>query len=184
MRKAPVVLSIQGRQRYADQEPELIELVTEGTMEFRDGGWDVTYEESALTGLEGVTTTFRVTPGRVELNRTGALHSQMVFQEGVSHDSLYNTGLEGVTTTFRVTPGRVELNRTGALHSQMVFQEGVSHDSLYNMPFGALMLTVKATSVFFDLVPDGGQIDLSYEIVIENTEAGVIDYHLDIRAKE
>ncbi len=43
----PVVLSIQGRQRYADQEPELIELVTEGTMEFRDGGWDVTYEESA-----------------------------------------------------------------------------------------------------------------------------------------
>lgn len=138
----PVVLSIQGRQRYADQEPELIELVTEGTMEFRDGGWDVTYEESALTGLEGV------------------------------------------TTTFRVTPGRVELNRTGALHSQMVFQEGVSHDSLYNMPFGAVMLTVKATSVFFDLVPDGGQIDLSYEIVIENTEAGVIDYHLDIRAKE
>lgn len=138
----PVVLSIQGRQRYADQEPELIELVTEGTMEFRDGGWDVTYEESALTGLEGV------------------------------------------TTTFRVTPGRVELNRTGALHSQMVFQEGVSHDSLYNMSFGALMLTVKATSVFFDLVPDGGQIDLSYEIVIENTEAGVIDYHLDIRAKE
>lgn len=138
----PVVLSIQGRQRYADQDPELIELVTEGTMEFRDGGWDVTYEESALTGLEGV------------------------------------------TTTFRVTPGRVELNRTGALHSQMVFQEGVSHDSLYNMPFGALMLTVKATSVFFDLVPDGGQIDLSYEIVIENTEAGVIDYHLDIRAKE
>ncbi len=111
-------------------------------MEFRDGGWDVTYEESALTGLEGV------------------------------------------TTTFRVTPGRVELNRTGALHSKMVFQEGVSHDSLYNMPFGALMLTVKATSVFFDLVPDGGQIDLSYEIVIENTEAGVIDYHLDIRAKE
>ena len=138
----PVVLSIQGRQRYADQEPELIELVTEGTMEFRDGGWDVTYEESALTGLEGV------------------------------------------TTTFRVTPGRVELNRTGALHSQMVFQESVSHDSLYNMPFGALMLTVKATNVFFDLVPDGGQIDLSYEIVIENTEAGVIDYHLDIRAKE
>ena len=138
----PVVLSIQGRQRYADQEPELIELVTEGTMEFRDGGWDVTYEESALTGLEGV------------------------------------------TTTFRVTPGRVELNRTGALHSQMVFQESVSHDSLYNMPFGALMLTVKATNVFFDLVPDGGQIDLSYEIVIENTEAGVIDYHLDIRAKK
>ena len=138
----PVVLAIQGRQTYAQQEPEIIELVTEGTMTFRDRGWDISYEESALTGMEGV------------------------------------------TTTFRVTPGRVELNRTGALRSQMVFQEGVSHDSLYDMPFGALMLTVKATSVFYDLVEDGGQIDLSYQIVIENTEAGVIDYHLDIRAKE
>ena len=116
--------------------------MTEGTMEFRDGGWDITYEESALTGLEGV------------------------------------------TTTFRVEPGKVKLTRRGALSSQMVFQEGVSHDSLYEMPFGALMLTVKATSVFFDIVPDGGVIDLVYQIIIENTEAGVIDYHLDIRAKE
>ena len=30
---------------------------------------------------------------------------------------------------------------------------------------------------------DGGTIDLTYQIVIENTEAGMIDYHLDIRAK-
>ena len=52
------------------------------------------------------------------------------------------------------------------------------------MEFGALMLSVKATHVFFDIVPDGGVIDLSYAIEIENTEAGVIDYHLDIQAKE
>ena len=139
--KRTVVLSIQGKQHYDDQEPEVIELVTEGTMEFRDGGWDISYEESALTGLEGV------------------------------------------TTVFRVEPGKVTLTRKGALNSQMVFQEGVPHDSLYQMAFGTLMLTVKATYVFFDIVPDGGVIDLSYNINIENTEAGVIDYHLDIRAK-
>ena len=139
--KTAVVLSIEGRQTYADQEPEIIELVTEGTMEFTNGGWDISYEESALTGLEGV------------------------------------------TTTFRVEPGKVTLTRKGALNSRMVFQEGVPHDSLYQMAFGTLMLTVKATSVFFDIVPDGGVIDLSYNINIENTEAGVIDYHLDIRAK-
>ena len=34
-----VVLSIRGRQTYADQEPEVIELVTEGVMELHDGGW-------------------------------------------------------------------------------------------------------------------------------------------------
>ena len=73
--------------------------------------------------------------------------------------------------------------RTGALSSTMVFQEGVAHDSLYRMEFGTLMISVKATRVFFDLVEDGGSIDLVYSIVIENTEAGTIDYHLDIRAK-
>ena len=140
--KTPVVLSIRGSQRYADQEPEVIELMTEGTMEFVNGGWDITYEESELTGLEGV------------------------------------------TTTFRVEPGKVVLDRKGKLNSQMIFQEGVEHNSLYQMPFGALMLTVKASFVFFDIVPDGGVIDLSYDINIENAEAGVIDYHLDIRAKK
>lgn len=53
-----------------------------GTMEFRDGGWDITYEESELTGLAGVITTFRVEPGKVTLNREGALNSRMLFQEG------------------------------------------------------------------------------------------------------
>ncbi len=140
--KKKVMLDIRGRQSYADQEPEIIELTTEGTMEFRSGGWDICYEESALTGLEGV------------------------------------------TTTFRVEPGKVILTRTGKLHSQMVFEPGVAHDSLYQMEFGALMITVQATHVFFDILPDGGTIDLVYRIVIENSEAGIIDYHLDIRAME
>ena len=137
----PVILSIQGRQTYVGQEPETIRLDTEGTMEFRDGGWDITYEESELTGLAGV------------------------------------------TTTFRVEPEKIILMRTGRLTSTMIFQEGVPHDSLYRMEFGTLMISVNATRLFFDIVEDGGCIDLVYNIIIENTEAGVIDYHLDIRAK-
>ncbi len=139
--KRPVVLTVRGRQSYAGQEPEIIELVTEGSMELCRDGWEISYEESELTGLEGV------------------------------------------TTTFRVEPDKVILTRSGQLNSQMVFQEGTSHDSLYQMPFGTLMLTVKATRVFYDLVPDGGSIDLVYHITIENAEAGIIDYHLDIRPK-
>ena len=139
--KQNVVLRIQGRQTYGNQEPEVIELVTDGTMEFRDGGWDISYEESELTGMEGV------------------------------------------TTLFRVEPGVVTLSRVGKLNSTMIFRERVPHDSLYQMEFGTLLLTINATRVYYDIVPDGGTIDLVYEICIENTEAGVIDYHLDIRAK-
>lgn len=87
--KREVILSICGRQAYQDQEPDVIELVTEGTLEYRDGGWDICYEESDLTGLAGVTTTFRVERGKITLTRTGKLNSCMVFQEGVNHESLY-----------------------------------------------------------------------------------------------
>ena len=139
--KHPVILSICGRQSYLDQEPDMIELVTEGTLEFIDGGWNIVYEESELTGLQGV------------------------------------------TTTFRVESDRVILNRTGGLNSQMIFQEGVAHESLYQMEFGALMLRVCATRVMADLMEDGGMVDLVYTIEIENSAAGTIDYHLEIRRK-
>ena len=139
--KIPVVMHICGKQSYEGQEPDVIELATDGTMEFRDSGWDISYEETELTGLQGV------------------------------------------TTTFRVEPGKITLTRTGKLFSQMVFEEGILHESLYQMDFGALLITVCAQRVFFDLTPDGGMIDLVYGIEIENSAAGVVDYHLDIRAK-
>jgi uncharacterized beta-barrel protein YwiB (DUF1934 family) len=84
-----VVLTIRGRQLYEDQEPEVVELVTEGTLTHRDGGWDICYEESPLTGLEGVKTSFFVQPGKITLTRTGRLRSCMVFEVGVLHESLY-----------------------------------------------------------------------------------------------
>lgn len=101
--KIPVMLSICGRQAYMDQEPDVIELVTEGTMEFRDNGWDICYEESDLTGLTGVTTTFRVEQGKVILSRTGRLTSEMIFQEGISHSSLYQMDFGALMITVCAT---------------------------------------------------------------------------------
>ena len=136
-----VVLSVKGKQRYPGQEPDTIELVTAGTLEYTDLGWKLCYEETDLTGLEGV------------------------------------------TTTFHVEPGTITLSRKGPLDSQMVFQKDVPHESLYQMPFGALMITVCAAVVRYDISENGGTIDLVYDIEIEQTAAGKIVYHLDIRVK-
>ena len=87
--KQSVMLSILGRQEYLGQEPDEIELVTEGVLENRNGTWLLSYEESDLTGMSGVTTTFIIESDKVTLKRTGKLNSQMVFQEGVVHESLY-----------------------------------------------------------------------------------------------
>ena len=139
--KQTVLLSILGRQTYQDQEPDTIELVTEGIMEQRDGGWDLSYEETALTGLEGV------------------------------------------TTTFRVEQDKIILTRTGKLNSQMVFREGEVYDSLYQMEFGALMISVMASKIRANISESGGAVDLVYAIEIEQSAAGVIDYHLEIQPK-
>ena len=136
-----VVLSLRGEQSYPGQDPDVIELVTEGTLEDVDGGWKLCYEESELTGLAGVRTTFQV---------------------------------QGKTVT---------LTRTGKLNSQMIFKEGIPHDSLYEMEFGALMLTVCAIQIETNLTQEGGTIDLKYSIEVEQSAAGMIDYHLDIKTK-
>ena len=139
--KQTVILSIRGEQSYAGQEPDVIELVTEGLLEKHGDGWDLSYQETALTGMDGV------------------------------------------TTTFTVAPNKIILTRTGKLNSQMVFQEGVTHDSLYQMDFGTLMLSVTAQNINANISMDGGTIDLTYRIEIEQTSAGVINYHLDIQPK-
>ncbi len=87
-----VIISIKGKQLYAESGPDEIELVTSGTLK-RDsrGGLTVSYQESELTGLEGTTTKVRVDGGRVTLLREGSVNSQMVFEEGMRHLSMYET---------------------------------------------------------------------------------------------
>ena len=105
-----VTLSLRGEQSYPGQEPDVIELVTEGTLEDIEDGWKLCYEESDLTGLAGVNTTFQIQGKTVTLIRSGKLNSQMVFEEGVPHDSLYEMEFGALMLT--VCAIRVETNLT------------------------------------------------------------------------
>lgn len=108
-----VILSIRGQQNYMDQEPETIELVTEGTMSFENGIWHICYEESDLTGLAGVTTTFTVIPNKITLTRKGSLNSQMVFEEGVFHESLYELEFGTLMITVCASKTEYDLSENG-----------------------------------------------------------------------
>ena len=138
MSKIPVMLNVRGVQNYQDGEPEVIELTTEGTLEKQKEVWEISYEESDLTGLAGV------------------------------------------TTAFRVGPRGVILKRTGKLENQMIFMEGKRHESLYRIDIGALMIAVKATSVRSNVSEAGGTVDIHYQIEIEDTAMGTMEYHLQI----
>jgi uncharacterized beta-barrel protein YwiB (DUF1934 family) len=138
MSKIPVMLHVRGVQNYSDGEPEVIELTTEGTLEKQKEVWEISYEESDLTGLAGV------------------------------------------TTAFRVGPRGVVLKRPGKLENQMIFMEGRRHESLYRIDIGALMIAVQATKVESRVSDQGGTVDIYYNIEIEDTAMGSMEYHLTI----
>lgn len=87
-----VILFVRGEQLFDQEEPEVMELMTEGAMTLaEDGEITLTYQESELTGMEGTTTSFSIRDDTVTLTRTGLINSQMVFQRGRRNSSLYET---------------------------------------------------------------------------------------------
>ena len=86
-----VVISIKGIQKYEGALPDVVELVTEGRLAREGDSYTLSYQESELTGLEGTLTTIQVDGGQVTLLRVGEFNSQLVFQEGRRHLSVYNT---------------------------------------------------------------------------------------------
>ena len=108
-----VIISIRGIQAYQDTEDDQIELVTEGSLTREGEGWNLSYEESPLTGLDGTTTTFQIEGGRVTLLRTGAVCSQMVFEEKRRHLSMYNTPYGAMEVSVAATQVRCDMDEQG-----------------------------------------------------------------------
>lgn len=112
----PVLLTIRSEQHFEDTEPDSIELMTEGTLTpTGEGGLLLSYQESALTGLEGTTTTFEVRGPQVILSRTGSVNSQMVFEEGKQHTSLYETPFGELAIDIQTSRLRHSLTERGGL---------------------------------------------------------------------
>ena len=113
--KLPVLLSIRGEQYFDDIDPDATELMTEGTMVLTEDGMVLSYEESELTGMEGTTTTFEVKGPQVILTRTGTVNSQMVFEEGRQHTSLYETPFGELTVDIQTSRLRHNLSERGGV---------------------------------------------------------------------
>ena len=109
-----VIISIRGKQSFEAQEDDTIELVTEGCLE-QDGsdGFTLSYQESELTGLEGTLTTFQIEKDRITLMRVGEVNSQMVFEEGRRHLSMYDTPYGALSIGVNTRKMRADLNDRG-----------------------------------------------------------------------
>ena len=86
-----VIINIKGRQGLGD-ELDTIELTTDGRFGEKNGSYYMTYDESAMLGLENVKTALYIKPGNsVILQRSGDVESRLVVEEGKRSTCYYNT---------------------------------------------------------------------------------------------
>ena len=112
--KQNVLITLKGTQSYGGDQPETIELITRGTMTGRNGKFAISYEETEMTGIPGVTTTFMIfNPKRVVLTRDGAIHSRMVFEKDIANDSLYDLGFGSLMVSVCAKEIQVDLSEAG-----------------------------------------------------------------------
>ena len=132
-----VIISIQGKQSFEDQEPEVIELVTEGRQSPDvEDGYTLSYQESELTGLEGTLTTFQIEPERVTLLRVGEVNSQMVFEEGRRHLSMYNTPYGALAVGINTKKMRTQLSPVGGsieINYALEIDHSVAGENLFHI---------------------------------------------------
>jgi len=89
--KKDVIISRRGLQEQDGEAGDPITLVTPGRYYRKNDSYYISYEESELTGLAGTRTTLRIKPDYVKLVRTGLYPSELLFELGKRHMSLYHT---------------------------------------------------------------------------------------------
>ena len=89
-----------------DGEPERTEISPDGFLKISKGEYEITYSEMTEGGK--VVTDITVTEMSVRVKRVGAVTSDMYFEEGVSHSSLYEVSpysFDTVVTTKKIRNG-------------------------------------------------------------------------------
>lgn len=75
----------------ADGEQDVIELTTNGTLEKTKDGWTLCYNETEATGMAGTVTTLEMSPGRLNLMRSGSHPSMLILEKNQRHHCNYHT---------------------------------------------------------------------------------------------
>ena len=138
--------------------------------------------ESVVISVEGTQRMAGEEKQTVQIVTDGTMKREgdMVY---LSYEESEMTGMEGTTTTFAVGSDQVVLTRTGAVQAQMIFEKGKRNVSLYDMGFGALTIGVKARRLKNELGPEGGRLEISYGIEIEDQVQGLNSFVIDVRKR-
>lgn len=86
-----VLVTVKSTQRDVDGEDTVVELVSTGQYYEKNGAQYIRYEESEVTGLEGVHTTMKIKPDSIVIMRKGSVNMRHHYELGVERSSTYET---------------------------------------------------------------------------------------------
>lgn len=128
------LIHIVGRQCYSEGFDDRMDFTTTGTFHNRNGVFYIVYRESEVSGMPGVTTSLKVEPEKVTLNRMGAADYKQIFELGIRHPSTYITGMGSFYLAAETEKMEICLTEDGG-HITLKYnlyadQELVSHNIL------------------------------------------------------
>lgn len=86
-----VRVTVKSSQTGADQEVESWELTAFGQARQKDQELYISYDETALSGLEGTKTTLKISPEEMTVLRHGPVEAKQHFKEGYFYPYLYQS---------------------------------------------------------------------------------------------
>ena len=119
----PVLITVTGTQVNECGDVDTQEFITTGNCSLKKDAYFLIYSESEITGMAGTTTSLKVEPGRVTLNRMGASQLKQVFETGLRYRSNYVTPHGSIY--MAVVCSKVEANLTdsgGSINLEYVLE--------------------------------------------------------------
>ena len=96
--------------------------------------------------------------------------------------TLTGQAMGGSLTTFDVEPDRVILRRSDSMSGDMIFNEKQKHFFLHETPFGAIVMGIDTLSITKDMNDDGGNIEIRYDIEVDNVAVSRNLFKIDIKS--
>lgn len=107
-----VLVSVKSVQRDTDGQDQVVELVSPGTYAERNGVYYIRYDESSVTGLEGVKTTIKIHPDSIVLLRTGAVSMRHQYILGEERETIYETPFGAIEMAVKTHELEVRANQS------------------------------------------------------------------------
>ena len=99
----------------------------------------------------------------------------------LSYKETEMSGFGNTTTTLKIDGDTVSMTRFGNINTHMVFSPGKRHLSHYETPYGSFTIGVIPDEVAIDMTDGAGNINISYNLEIDNSPSATHSLNLSVR---